>query len=581
MTLSRWTAPISLLYQKIIRPCTLLLVVTLLGSSCIPSPAPPPLDSQPSPSRTSTAPPTLAPTATRLPSLTPSPTAKKIWLDPHLPSLVVEKLQLPSDWINVKSREGADLLLSAGRGEMIGHWTYALAAPFPSLREEFSLDELQSLWSGKQPVPEHPAALVLSPSTKQFFTLLWGEANPSTVQVFPAADLLESAWGKPGTLALLPFQELQPRWKVLSLAGQMVTQADYSQEDYPLAVPLTMKGAPEEIHRFQTLNPQLSNRDPQALTTVAVTGVTALVRATAYTMEEQGIHYPAQDLLPIFSAADLTHVSNEVPFAEDCPPPDPGQTALYFCSRDSYAELLDLIGTDVVELTGDHFGDWGTEAMFHTLDLYEEYGWITYGGGKNLSAGLEPALLEHHGNRLAFIGCNAKGGKYATAAENKPGSSLCDFPALEDEIQRLAGQGILVVATMQHDEFYQFQANYLQKRDFRRLAEAGAVIVSGSQAHQPQMMEFWDHSFIHYGLGNLFFDQYRVARYVERYQHTNKAFIDLHTFYQGRHLSTDLRTIKFVDFARSRPMSAEEHETLLRQVFQAAGWELPPTKDKP
>jgi Xaa-Pro aminopeptidase len=44
--------------------------------------------------------------------------------------------------------------------------------------------------------------------------------------------------------------------------------------------------------------------------------------------------------------------------------------------------------------------------------------------------------------------------------------------------------------------------------DFVNLAAAGAVFVQGSQAHQAQGFEFYGDSLIHYGLGNLFFDQY-------------------------------------------------------------------------
>ncbi len=39
------------------------------------------------------------------------------------------------------------------------------------------------------------------------------------------------------------------------------------------------------------------------------------------------------------------------------------------------------------------------------------------------------------------------------------------------------------------------------------MKDAGADIVSGSQAHQPQGMEIRGDGFINYGLGNLFFGQ--------------------------------------------------------------------------
>jgi poly-gamma-glutamate synthesis protein (capsule biosynthesis protein) len=104
--------------------------------------------------------------------------------------------------------------------------------------------------------------------------------------------------------------------------------------------------------------------------------------------------------------------------------------------------------------------------------------------------------------------------------------------------------------------------------DFRSMAKAGAVIVSGSQAHQPQGMEFSKGAFIHYGLGNLFFDQYHYCTDNA----CDDAFIDRHVFYDGRYIGTDLITIVFEDYARPRPMTDEERARLLETVFAASEW---------
>ena len=122
-----------------------------------------------------------------------------------------------------------------------------------------------------------------------------------------------------------------------------------------------------------------SNRDEQKMTTLVTTGVTALVRATAWDLERKGLTYAAEVIGPLLRGADLLHISNEVPFAEDCPPPNPGQRNLIFCSDARYIALLEDIGTDVVELTGDHFNDWSRDAMLFTLELYQERGWPYYG----------------------------------------------------------------------------------------------------------------------------------------------------------------------------------------------------------
>jgi hypothetical protein len=82
-----------------------------------------------------------------------------------------------------------------------------------------------------------------------------------------------------------------------------------------------------------------SNYRPDEITRIAMTGVTALVRATAYQMEINGIDYPGTGVAPVLQAADIAHISNEVSFSPDCPYPNPvGGTT--FCSRPQYFELL-------------------------------------------------------------------------------------------------------------------------------------------------------------------------------------------------------------------------------------------------
>jgi poly-gamma-glutamate synthesis protein (capsule biosynthesis protein) len=175
--------------------------------------------------------------------------------------------------------------------------------------------------------------------------------------------------------------------------------------------------------------------------------------------------------------------------------------------------------------------------------------------------------LEHNGTKIAFLGCNAKGGGYATAAPGYPGAVACDFPTMTRQIRDLREQGYNPIATFQHFEYYTYQAQPDQIRDARILSDAGAVIVSGSQAHQPQAFEIRDDAFIHHGLGNLFFDQiYEIP------PNTATAFIDRHIFYNGKHISTELLTIRFEDFARARPMTEGERIELLQRTFNASGW---------
>ena len=56
----------------------------------------------------------------------------------------------------------------------------------------------------------------------------------------------------------------------------------------------------------------MNNRRADKLTTVVLTGVTALVRGTAYIMEQSGYTYPAIDIGDILRGADILHISNEI-----------------------------------------------------------------------------------------------------------------------------------------------------------------------------------------------------------------------------------------------------------------------------
>jgi len=304
----------------------------------------------------------------------------------------------------------------------------------------------------------------------------------------------------------------------------------------------------------------LSNLDPSKITTVMLTGVTAMVRATAVGMDERGILVPAENIASVMQQADLLHISNEVPFAEVCPPHTLGDY-LVFCTPESYMELLRYVGTDIVELTGDHFQDYGRDGMLFTLALYEKEGWPVYGGGEDIFDARKPVKLEINGNKIAFIGCNAKSPNFAQASETSSGAYHCDMEYMAEAVRELKAEGYMPIVTFQHEERYLWSPNASMVRDFNIVAEAGAVIVSGSQSHVPHYSEFYGDSFLHYGLGNLFFDQYGIA------PNTDIGFLDRHVFYEGRYLGMELIPIKFVDKVQARLMTAEEKAETLTTMF--------------
>jgi hypothetical protein len=507
----------------------------------------------------------------------PRPERSGLWLAPYLPASLLRSLVLPANIEVVETQEEAVLRLETGDDHPVSRWVYALVAPFPTIPDGVTSSDLRQSWQGQPAEPFAGQPILIDESTYGVFAAMWGEAAPGAVMILAADELVDYAWEHQPSWAIIPFESIRPPWKVLEVDGLSPLRKDFSVDDYALTAVFSIKGEAgmlAELAQAATgnagpaLNLPVINRDPQKFTTVVLTGVTALVRATAYTMRSKGITYPAEDIGELLREADITHISNEIPFYQDCPPPNPRQEGLRFCSDPSYIALLEEVGTDVVELTGDHFGDYGPEAMRYTLDLYKQRSWEYYGGGFDRQDARQARLFEHNGNLIAFIGCNAKGGGYATASETQPGAVACDFPWMHAEITRLAGEGYNVIVTFQHFEYYTYYAQPNQVADAHGMVESGAVIVSGSQAHQPQGMEILGDAFIHYGLGNLFFDQFQYCANFT----CDDAFINRHAFYDGRYLGAELITIKFVDYARPRFMTPDEREELLRKVFNASEW---------
>jgi poly-gamma-glutamate capsule biosynthesis protein CapA/YwtB (metallophosphatase superfamily) len=142
-----------------------------------------------------------------------------------------------------------------------------------------------------------------------------------------------------------------------------------------------------------------------------------------------------------------------------------------------------------------------------------------------------------------------------------------------DTIHQLKQDGYQVVANVQYHENYSYYAGEFLTAALRPLADAGAVIVQGSQAHTPKEMEFRQDAFIHFGLGNLFFDQMSYIENGKLMDATQKEFIDRYTFYNNRLISIELLTAMLEDYAKPRPMTLEEREVLLEQVFSISNWE--------
>lgn len=505
-------------------------------------------------------------------TLLPSPTVipqPVVWLDASLPDKLLRQLSQQHTFPVTDQKGQASIWLeptTPEQGQVV--WVYVLVTPFSSLIEQIDIDQMKSWWQGQ--TDEQAIPIFVTEDTAYALEPLLGKFSPTHVFLEEEENLLSAAWAQRDVLAIVPFEQLQPRWKVIPLNNQSPISNQFDLNAYPLALNYAWKATSLEVENLD-LPDLTSNRDGNQLTVLVMTGVTALVRATAVRMEQKGMTYPAEAIGEWLREADLTHISNEVSFSPRCPDPKMDAFPLIFCSKPEYIELLESVGTDIVDLTGNHGVDWGRDALSFSLDLYRSRGWVYYAAGENLAEARDAAFVEHNGNRFAFLGCNPAGPAYIWAGEDFGGVASCDYGWAQQRIQQLREEGYIVIFTFQYFETYRHWVDEFERSDFRKPADAGAVIVSGSQAHHPMAMEFYGDSFIHYGLGNLFFDQMWVDT-VTIPEGTRKEFIDRHVFYNGEHISTELLTAYLEDYSRPRPMNPSERIDFLKPIFTAAGW---------
>lgn len=568
--------------------------LVLLLAGCTPlTPARPPNAPVPPAAYFSANPPTPTPTNTPRPSPTPPATPTPVALDgpvdlyitvgvpaayadPILTALAdvetVEAVNGPQPLRLNEDPAGATTLLAVtqlkdAQAPLLER-VYAVVAPFETVTDEADWTEIQFRWRGLSDAP-----LLVADEIPPLLTALLGEAKVTVVDRTALVEALEST---PDALALVPFDEIDPRMKVLSINGQNVLDNRFDAAGYPLALALTTQGRGGALlaqllqPAVQQVDPAYTNRDPDRLSSLIMTGVTAMSRGTAARMEREGYTYPAAVISDTLAAADITHISNEVPFLDDCQVNNTVDN-LILCSHDDYWAALEAVGTDIVGLSGNHVNDFGRDGARRSLTFYRENEIPIYGSGFNVEEACQPLYWEHNGNRFAFVAALAFGPSTAWATDEEPGA--CHFYDHKDDIlalvEELAGDVDVVSVELQYLETYNPFPTPQQVLEFRELRAAGADIVTGVQSHVPQSLEPYGQTddggpgMIAYGLGNLFFDQMWSWE-------TRTELMARHAIYDGRLLNTEILTAVLENYAQPRWTDTDERAEILTRIFRAA-----------
>ncbi len=361
--------------------------------------------------------------------------------------------------------------------------------------------------------------------------------------------LFNALWLSTGKFTLLPFDELHLRLRPLWLDDRPVVD---QLAGYPLV--------------FESDAP---NYDPDKLTRITLSGTTALARHTSTALDAMGLQQAASGIRDYVQLADYFHITNEAAIAPGCPQLNGAVLAGHssLCMTRAHADLFGLLDVDVVDISGNHLADFGYESFIDTLDYFTAQGMHLVGGGHDQAAARSPLILRQQGTSIAWLACNAIGPAYALANDDpasdlgrRPGAAFCNKAWLQETLPVLASQHDVVLLTLHFREFSGFEPNERHSQDYQAYAEWGADVVIGTAQHQPMSIDLYptrrgEIAFIHYGLGNLFFDQELWGQ--------RRFFMDTLYLYAGRLLAVELFPGIIDGRARPRLLAGEERFNFL------------------
>ncbi|MFV1917148.1 MAG: CapA family protein [Patescibacteria group bacterium] len=194
--------------------------------------------------------------------------------------------------------------------------------------------------------------------------------------------------------------------------------------------------------------------------------------------------HPFRKVVPTLKEADLVFVNLENPIVKDCPRTYEG---LRFCAPPEMLEGLSVAEVDIVTLANNHAGNYGTQGLEQTVKYLNERNIAATGRG-------ELVTKEVKGVKFGFLGLDYSS-IYSPTFE--------DYDLVSESKPKV---DVLIVGIHWSGEYYS-EPTEIQRRDARRLIEAGADVIAGQGPHWVIDKEYIYGKPVYYSLGNFVFDQ--------------------------------------------------------------------------
>ena len=125
------------------------------------------------------------------PSPTPTQPSISVWIPDYFPEKMRSTIALPTGY-DLAAAPNGDVVLEIGKGKGVpaSQWVYALVAPFPTITDGITSDELHNAWIGEPNPSINGSPLLMDASTLGVLTAFWGDPASSAVLLLPEDRLL-------------------------------------------------------------------------------------------------------------------------------------------------------------------------------------------------------------------------------------------------------------------------------------------------------------------------------------------------------------------------------------------------------
>jgi len=346
--------------------------------------------------------------------------------------------------------------------------------------------------------------------------------NPRFESFDSEAAVVDHVSKTPEALGLLPWDEVGPRVKALSVDGRSLLDSEGSG-DYPLSQEGATVPDPEELRRVVVGGDIVLDRGQYYMVIQKGMGIdfpldggyaavtSRVPEQSAYS--ETGIIHQftarrtgrAGAVREYLSGADLTLANFENPVIRDAVyHPD----ATTFTGDLRLMPVLDQAGMDGVTLGNNHILDVGTTGLNETMRHLDDAGIAHAGAGMDLAEARKPMVFDLGGTEvgvLSYLAVPSYG--WAWATQTAPGTAPLLQNVMEEDIKRLRPRVDLILV-MPHWGREYIATPEPQQVDLAHAAlDAGADLVIGGHAHWPKGIEVYEGKPIFYGVGNFLLDQ--------------------------------------------------------------------------